>query len=212
MLAKTNKIIKRVAFFGDAEAKRTDQHFIDAYNTAKLLAKNGYIVVNGGGPGVMLAATLGAKEAGGRVETVIVDPKKKPKNFEGLDSRNHKLADKEYKTKNYPDRLNKLIEVGDVFVVFNGGIGTLSEMGMAWEMAKFDYGDKRHEPLIFFGDNLADLIKKFKNELGLDSLEEKVYQIAYSPQEVLETIKKRKGSKIVGEDRGILGKVMDFFS
>jgi hypothetical protein len=211
MLAKTNKIIKRVAIFGDAEAKKTDQHFIDAYNTAKLLAENGYIIVNGGGPGVMLAATLGAKAGGGKVETVILDPKKKPKNFEGFNVENHNLTDKEYKTKNYPERLNKLIDVGDVFVVFDGGIGTLSEVGMAWQMAKFEYGDRKHEPLIFFGENLANLIKKMRVSLEFDSLEEKLYQIVYSSEEVLKTIKNRRGINIP-EDEGVLGKIMNFFN
>ena len=95
MLARTNKIIRKVAVFGDAEATDKDKHFIDAFNTSKLLAENGYIVVNGGGPGIMLASTLGAKSVGGRVETVVIDPKKKPKNFEGFNLENHQLADKE---------------------------------------------------------------------------------------------------------------------
>lgn len=211
MLAKTNKIIKRVAIFGDSEAKETDQYFIDAYNTAKLLAENGYIVVNGGGAGVMLAATKGAKAGGGRVETVVIDPKKKPKNFEGFNMENHRLADKEYKTTNYPDRLNKLIEVGDIFVIFNGGVGTLSELGMAWQMAKFEYGDKKHEPLIFFGDNLANLVEELKVGLNLDSLEEKLYQIVYTPEEVLKTVQKKRGIR-VEQDRGIWGKLMSFFN
>ena len=55
MLAKTHKKIKRIAFFGDAEAKENDQHFLDAFNTAKLLAEKKYIIVNGGGPGVMFS-------------------------------------------------------------------------------------------------------------------------------------------------------------
>ena len=211
MLVKTNKKIKKVAIFGDANAKKTDQYFIDAYNTAKLLAENGYIIVNGGGGGVMLAATLGAKAGGGKVETVIIDPKKKPKNFEGFNLENHGLADKKYKTKNYPDRLNKLIEVGDVFVVFDGGVGTLSEVGMAWQMAKFEYGDREHEPLIFFGDKLADLMEDFQSGLNIDSLEKKLYQVVYTPEEVLKTIKNRKGTDR-DEGIGILGKIMKFFN
>ena len=180
MLAKTNKVIKRVAFFGDAEAKSTEQHFIDAYNTAKLLAENGYIVVNGGGPGVMLAATLGAKSAGGRVETVILNPKYRPKNYEGDCEENNKLSDRIIKTKNYPERLNKLIDIADAFVIFNGGVGTLSEVGLTWQMAKFEYGDREHEPLIFFGDKLAELIKDLTSKLNFDPLEEKLYQIVYT--------------------------------
>ncbi|MCW1949177.1 MAG: LOG family protein [Candidatus Shapirobacteria bacterium] len=209
MLAKTNKIIKRVAIFGDADAKKTDQHFIDAFNTAKLLAENGYIVVNGGGPGVMLAATLGAKAGGGRVETVIIDPKRKMKNYEGFNAENHVLTDKEYKTKNYPDRLNKLIEVGDAFVVFNGGVGTLSEVGLTWQMAKFEYGD--HEPLIFFGEELAELVLGLIEKLKYDPVEKKLYQTVYTPEEVLETIKNRKG-KTENKDTGLMGKLMKWFN
>jgi len=193
MLAKTKKVIKRVAIFGDADAKKTDQHFIDAYNTAKLLAENGYIVVNGGGPGVMLAATQGAKAGGGRVETVVLDPKVKMANYEGSNKENDDLTDKIIKTKDYPSRLNKLIEVGDAFVIFNGGVGTLSEVGLTWEMAKFEYG--KHEPLIFFGKQLEELVNALINKLNYDSVEKKVYEIALTPEEVVEIVKNRKGIK-----------------
>jgi len=209
MLAKTNKIIKRVAIFGDADAKKTDQHFIDAFNTAKMLAENGYIIVNGGGPGVMLAATLGAKAGGGRVETVILDPKRKMKNYEGFNKENHELADKEYKTRNYPNRLNKLIEVGDAFVIFNGGVGTLSEVGLTWQMAKFEYGD--HEPLIFFGNELGEMVESLIEKLKYDSVEKKLYQIVKTPEEVLETIKSRRG-KSNTENTGLVGKLMRWFN
>lgn len=193
MLAKTKKTIKRIAIFGDAEAKKTDQHFIDAYNTAKLLAENGYIVVNGGGPGVMLAATLGAKAGGGRVETVILDPKKKIGNYEGSNLENDKLSNKIIKTKDYPSRLSKLIEVGDAFVIFNGGVGTLSEVGLTWEMAKFDYGN--HEPLIFFGEQWKETVNELVKDMKYDPIEKKVYEIVLTPEEVLKIVKNRKGNR-----------------
>lgn len=210
MLAKTNKIIKRVAIFGDAEAKKTDQHFIDAFNTAKLLAENGYIVVNGGGPGVMLAATLGAKAGNGRVETVILNPKYRPKNYEGDYKENNEASDKIIKTKSYPERLSKLIDIADAFVVFNGGVGTLSEVGLTWQMAKLEYANREHEPLIFFGDKLANIVKDLVTRLNYDPLEEKLYQVVRTPEEVLETIKNRKGFKI--EDEGIFGKLKNLFN
>lgn len=210
MLAKTNKIIKRVAIFGDAEAKKTDQHFIDAFNTAKLLAENGYIIVNGGGPGVMLAATLGAKAGNGRVEIVILNPKYRPKNYEGDYKENSDASDKIIKTKSYPERLSKLIDIADAFVVFNGGVGTLSEVGLTWQMAKFEYANREHEPLIFFGDKLANIVKDLVTRLSYDPLEEKMYQIVRTPEEVLETIKNRKGFKT--EDESIFNKLMNLFN
>ena len=208
MLAKTNKIIKKVAIFGDAEAKKTDQHFIDAFNTAKLLAQNDYTIVNGGGGGIMLAATLGAKSASGKVEIVILDPKNKPVNFEGYNKENHDLADKIYSTPNYPERLNKLIEVGEAFVIFNGGVGTLSEIGLSWQMAKFDYG--HHEPLIFFGEQMNQVVEELVGALNYDPLEKKLYEIVLTPEEVLKTIQNGKGDGKV-EKRGLLSKLVDLF-
>jgi predicted Rossmann-fold nucleotide-binding protein len=208
MLAKTKKIIKRVAFFGDAEAKVTDQHFIDAFKTAKLLAENGYIIVNGGGPGVMLAATLGAKEAGGKVEIVVLDQKVKPKNYEGYNKENYDLADKIFKTKDYPTRLSKLIEIGDAFVIFNGGVGTLSEVGLTWQMAKLDYG--KHEPLIFFGRQLEEMVNELISKLKYDPIEKKLYELVLTPEDVLETIKKRQGTG-KNDHSGFMEKVRSFF-
>ena len=58
-------LIKNIAFFGDAAVPKTDPVYKDAFEIAKLLAKEGYTIVNGGGPGVMDASTQGAEEAGG---------------------------------------------------------------------------------------------------------------------------------------------------
>ena len=96
-MEKTNKIIKRIAFFGDADLKPEDPTCKSAYSTAKLLAESGYIIVNGGGPGIMGAATSGAKAGNGVVELVVMDPKFAPDNYEGIDDANLKLSSKTYK-------------------------------------------------------------------------------------------------------------------
>ena len=207
MLNKTNKKIKRVAFFGDAAAKGSDQHFIDAYNVAKAVAKAGYIVVNGGGTGVMRASTLGAKEEGGQVEIVIINPKKKIQNYEGLDDKNGNLADKVIKTKDYPSRLNKLIEIADAFIIFKGGTGTLSEVGLTWEMAKFEYG--KHEPLLFYGKEWKRVVDLIVEEMDFDRVEKKVYQLVSSPDQVVDTLDKGRGSKEDEEDF-VFGRVRDW--
>ena len=194
MLGKTTKKIKKVAFYGDAEAKKTDQHFIDAFNTAKLLAENGYIVVNGGGPGVMLAATLGAKAGKGRVEVVIIDEKiDMGKNFEGSEVFNKKQVDQIYRTKNIEERMSKVVEVADAHVIFRGGTGTMAELALVWQKAKFEY--KKHEPLIFFGDCWKNTIETIINDLNFDKIERKVYDFAENSEEVLKIIKNKKGFK-----------------
>lgn len=188
-MLKTTKIIKRVAFFGDGLAKNTEQHYIDAYNTAKLLAENGYIIVNGGGPGVMLASTLGAKAERGKVEIVVLDPIKDPANYEKTDQKNFELADKKIITETYSGRINKLVEIADAFVIFKGGTGTLAEVGIVWSLAKFDHG--HHEPLIFFGKEWEKTVKEMVNDLKFEKMERDVYTIVEKPEEVLEQLYNR---------------------
>ncbi len=52
---------KNVAIFGFADAHEDRPEWKAAFATAKLLAESGYTIVNGGGPGVMKAASLGAE-------------------------------------------------------------------------------------------------------------------------------------------------------
>ena len=55
--------IERVTFLGYADAKEADDPFKAAFEVGKLCAQRGLTVVNGAGPGVMKAATLGARLA-----------------------------------------------------------------------------------------------------------------------------------------------------
>src|SRR5258708_24428328 len=60
------QIINSVTFFGCSCGEPGDPNFESAQAVAKEVALSGRRVVNGGGPGVMLAATLGAKAGKGK--------------------------------------------------------------------------------------------------------------------------------------------------
>jgi uncharacterized protein (TIGR00725 family) len=188
MFRKTKKKIERVAIFGDGEAIQGQVHFDLARKTAKLLAEAGYITINGGGPGVMLAATLGAKEGKGKVELSIVKKEKQPKNYEGSSILNLKLADKVYEMSNYENRMNKLVEISDAYVIFKGGTGTLAEVGLVWSKAKFAFGN--HEPLIFVGKEWENIIPVIVKDLKLETIEKEVYTLVETPEEVLKALAK----------------------
>lgn len=177
--------IEKVAIFGFADAHEDRKVFKDAFATARLLAESGYTIINGGGPGVMKAATLGAKEAGGKVIGVTFYPKDAPY-FEGRDKSNP--IDQEIKTQNYLERTLKLLDIGDICVIFKGGTGTVSEFGMAWGLARLYFG--HHKPFILFGSFWHEILEAIAKNMYIRGEEIKVYRIVDTPEEVLEEIKK----------------------
>ncbi|RKY41098.1 MAG: TIGR00730 family Rossman fold protein, partial [Candidatus Omnitrophota bacterium] len=62
---KLSEIKNAVSFFGSKRLDDSHPYYKLAYRTAKLLAKNGYSIVTGAGPGIMEAANRGAYDAGG---------------------------------------------------------------------------------------------------------------------------------------------------
>ncbi|HOX29484.1 MAG TPA: TIGR00730 family Rossman fold protein, partial [bacterium] len=54
-----------VTIFGSARLSKRDPYYKMAVRTAKLLAKEGYGIITGGGPGIMEAANKGAQLGGG---------------------------------------------------------------------------------------------------------------------------------------------------
>lgn len=178
-------MIKKVVFFGYSKSKSGDEEYDAAFRTAKLLAQKGLEIVNGGGPGVMRAATEGAHAGGGKATVVSFIPRDMT-HFEGRDYKNE--ADKEIIKENYVERTLELLNQGDVYVVFNGGTGTISEFGMAWGLARLYFG--HHRPLILFGAWWHEILESIAKNMLLRDIELKVYRIVTTPEEVLQEIEK----------------------
>ncbi|HKB88718.1 MAG TPA: LOG family protein [Patescibacteria group bacterium] len=182
------KYIKNIAFFGDADISEADETYKQAFDTAELLAKEGYVIVDGGGPGVMEAATSGATKGGGKTISVTFDPVNAP-GFEGKYIGN--VTNQEVVTTNYIERMFKLMEYSDVFIIFKGGSGTISEFGTAWVLAKLYYG--RHKPFILFGEFWIEIIDALKKNMYIDAKEMSVFEICRTKEEALVAIKKFEG-------------------
>lgn len=177
--------IENVAIFGYADCQEEDRLYQEVVKVARQLAVCGYTVVDGGGPGVMRAATEGAKAGGGQVIGVTFYPKSgEGMDFEGRDPKNH--FDKEIKTNNYVERTLTLMKEGQVYVIFQGGTGTISEFAMAWGLARLYFG--HHKPLILYGKHWKKIINTFKGTMLLRPEELKVFKIVDSPEEVLNAI------------------------
>ncbi len=180
------KRIKAVSLFGFASAQPESGLYRSAFEVAKKIAENGIEVVNGGGPGVMRAATDGAHAGSGRVTIATFYPKF-INHFEGKDKLNE--ADKEIIESNYLERTLKLLELGNAYVIFNGGTGTLSEFGMAWGLAYLYFG--HHKPLILYGSFWHEIMESLVSNMMIaqqrpESL--KVYKIVTTPEAVIEAL------------------------
>jgi len=128
---------KTITVFGSSQSREGDEEYNVAYKLGSLLAKNGFDVCTGGFMGTMEAVSKGANEHGAEVIGVTVD----------IWSRNpNKYITKEIKCDNLLERVNKLIELGDAFVVLQGGTGTLLELAAAWEL--LNKGLMDHKPIL----------------------------------------------------------------
>lgn len=184
MISKNIVSFKKVAFFGDAAVLPESVYYQTAYHAAKKLAKLGYTVVNGGGPGVMDAATRGAESVNGSTESVTFYPEHAT-GFEGRYLSN--VTDKEIKTKNYIERMFKLMEQSDVFLIFQGGTGTISELGTAWVLAKLYYG--HHKPFILVGAFWRPVIGAMHDNLLIDAKEMDVLRIVDGIDDIVPKMK-----------------------
>jgi len=116
---------KTIAVFGTGKAQPGDEVFQLAYEVGKTLAEKGFVVANGGYAGTMLAAAKGAKEAGGEIVGVTCS-------VFGPGGANEYVTN-EVVTESLNRRLEKLVELGDAYVVLAGGTGTLLELAYVWE-------------------------------------------------------------------------------
>lgn len=175
--------ISSVTFFGCSCGEAGDENFDNAKKVAKAVAQSGRKIVNGGGPGIMLAATLGAKEGKGKTAVVYYTPELATR-FEGKKAINY--ADEHFEEANYVLRTKKLLELGDAYIVFNGGTGTISEFAMAWGVARLYFG--HHRPILLYGDFWQTIMADFKKYMFVRPEEYQVFTIVNSASEVLSTL------------------------
>ena len=115
---------KVVTIFGSSKPKQNEEQYNTAYQIGKQLALKGFDVCTGGFNGIMEAVSKGAVEGGAEAIGVTVNLWGGPTN---------KFITKEIKCDSLLERIQKLIELGNGFIVLQGGTGTLLELAAIWE-------------------------------------------------------------------------------
>jgi hypothetical protein len=130
-----------VTVFGSARSQPDDPAYARARRLGSMLARAGFTVMTGGGPGIMEAANRGAKDAGGTsVGCNITLP---------LEQKPNPYLDRWITFRYFFVRKVMLAKYSYAFVAFPGGFGTLDEL---FEIATLvQTGKIRDFPLVLMG-------------------------------------------------------------
>jgi uncharacterized protein (TIGR00730 family) len=143
-----------VTVFGSARSNSSDPFYKAGEALGAALARRGFAVITGGGPGIMEAVNKGCHEEGGlSVGCNIELPHEQSLN---------KYVDLGVEFRYFFVRKNMFVKYARGFVIFPGGLGTLDELFESLTLAQT--GKIEHFPIVLFGTEywggLIDWMKK----------------------------------------------------
>lgn len=130
-----------VTIFGSARTEAGDPYYQKAVETGRLLGKEGFAVITGGGPGIMEAANRGAKEGGGlSIGCNIELP---------FEQGTNPYVERSVNFRYFFVRKTMFVKYSTGFIVFPGGYGTMDELFEA--LTLIQTGKVKNFPVVLFG-------------------------------------------------------------
>lgn len=194
----------RTCIFGSARIKPDSQAYNDVIELARLLASDGIDILTGGGPGLMEAANLGAKQGQEQKRnrslsfgiSIQLDFEPEPNKHLDVKRHHHKFS----------SRLDDFMRLSKSVVITPGGIGTLLELFFTWQLVQVKHIEMR--PLVLMGKEfwtgVIDWMRQMPLGRGLVSAPDfNCISIVDTPREVYEIISKHHAEfrKKVKEER-----------
>jgi hypothetical protein len=176
-------VTRGVALFGSARTPPDSPFYAAAQETAALLARAGFTVITGGGPGIMESANRGAFEAEGlSIGCNIELPFEQSPN---------PYQTRSLKFKYFFVRKTMFVKYSNAFVIFPGGFGTLDELFEA--LTLIQTRKIRNFPVILFGSEFwAGMLDWLENVIlknrYIAAQDRGLLSVTDSPAEVVEII------------------------
>src|SRR5262245_13201110 len=134
----------RVTIFGAARAKPGTIAYEETKRVSKALGEMGCDIITGGGPGLMQAANEGVELAGGDGRQSVGIRVDLP-----FEQEVNPFVELAFEHRTFFTRLHHFVLASDAFIVAPGGIGTVLETTMIWQLLQVKHLDKT--PLILVG-------------------------------------------------------------
>jgi uncharacterized protein (TIGR00730 family) len=147
----------RVSIFGSARVQPGNFGYEATKRAAAALAEMGCDIITGGGPGLMQAANEGAASTPERARSVgirVALPFEQGANA---------FVTQAYEHRTFFTRLHQFVLSSDAFVVAPGGIGTVLEMMMIWQLLQVRHLE--NTPLILVGEMWPGLVEWAKQSM-----------------------------------------------
>lgn len=169
---------KIITVFGSSKPVNNEEQYLTAYNLSKHLALNGFDICTGGFNGIMEAASKGAVEGGAEAIGVTVNL---------WSGRTNKFVTKEIVCDTLFQRIDKLIELGDGFVVLQGGTGTLLELAAVWEYFNKELLDSR--PIACHSKIWKNIVSEMNQQMKLEGRKFDIVKAFDSTEEIVDFLK-----------------------
>ncbi len=181
------KIGPCVSIFGSARTQEDNPYYKQGVEIAEELAKEGFGIISGGGPGIMEAANKGAKQAGGKSVGLNIELPFEQKPNDYID------RDKSINFEYFFVRKTMFVKYSQAFIMMPGGWGTLDEF---FEVATLIQTGKINEsPMILVGkaywQGLIDWMKNtmLAKEKNINPEDLNLLKVFDSTEEVVSFIK-----------------------
>lgn len=167
-----------VSVFGSSSPRPGDSAYAQAQEVGRLLAEAGYIVATGGYMGTMEATSRGAADAGGHVVGVTCAQ------IEAFRKRGpNRWVSEVIRYETLSERLLHLVTANDGMIALPGGIGTISELTLAWSFLQV--GEISPRPLILLGELWRETMTAFIRTEYVPKSHARLLEYASTPQEAL---------------------------
>ena len=148
-----------ISVFGGSQTKEGDAAYSEARELGALLAQRGHTVLTGGYIGTMEAVSRGAHEAGGHVIGVTCSEIERWRPIGA-----NQWVKEERKKETLIERLHALIHESDAAMALPGGVGTLAEISILWNLMTVESLHRR--PLILIGRGWQSTFDQFFKEFN----------------------------------------------